>query len=253
MSNIKYILAIIPARMGSSRFPGKPMKLINNLPMVDVVFRNVKKSKLVKHTIVATCDKIIFEYMKKTHGSDSVIMTKKTHERASDRCAEALIKFEKLKNIKFKIVVLVQGDEPMINYKMVNQSIKPFFKDKTINVVNLFTKIKSYNEFKDPNCIKVVFDKNYDALYFSREAIPNQKNKKNFNAYKQICVIPFNRDILLKYVTLKQTSLEKKESIDMMRFLENNIMVKMIKTNCSSHAVDTINDLIFVRKLLKPR
>ncbi len=245
----KNIITIIPARMGSSRFPNKPMALINNIPMVEIVYKNACKSKLSNKTYVATCDKVIFDHFKKIN--ENVVMTSKKHQRASDRCAEALTILEKKYKTKFDIMILVQGDEPMINYKMIDSSITPFLKDSKVQIVNLYSKIKTIKEFKDKNCIKVVLDKNKNAMYFSREPIPYQKEKNQPFAYKQICVIPFKRNLLKKYLKIKETPTEKYESIDMMRLLENGINIKMVETKFLSQSVDTLKDLILVRKLLK--
>ena len=122
------ILALIPARMNSSRFPGKPLKTILGKPMIQRVYENVKKSKLLLKVVVATCDSEIFKFCKKIEAD--VVMTSKKHTRASDRCEEALRKIEKKSKINFDIVVMVQGDEPMINYKMISLSVQPMIKQK---------------------------------------------------------------------------------------------------------------------------
>ena len=217
--------------------------------MIEMVYKNACKSKLSNETYVATCDKIIFDHIKKINGN--VVMTSLKHKRASDRCAEALSILEKKFKKKYDIMILVQGDEPMINFKMIDSSIRPFLKDDKVEIVNLLAKIKSNKEFKDKNCIKVVINKNKNAMYFSRESIPYQNLQNKPYAYKQICVIPFKRDLLLKYLKLKETTTEKHESIDMMRLLENGINVKMVETKYFTQSVDTFKDLILVRKLLK--
>ena len=242
------ILAIIPARMNSSRFPGKPMKKILGKPMIRHVYEKVAKSKIISDVYVATCDEEIFNYVNSFNGK--AIMTKKSHERASDRSAEALIKIEKEKNFKFNAVVMVQGDEPMIHPNMIKESITPIIKNKKINVVNLCGKIKDKKEFYDKNCIKTVCSKTNNALYFSRQPIP-WINEDKSHLKKQVCVISFKRDFLIKYVNMKPTILEKIESIDMLRILENGYDVHMAKTRYSTFAVDTASDLKKVEKLLK--
>ncbi len=243
------ILSIIPARMGSSRFPGKPLKLINGKPMIQYVFEHSQKSKLIDKTIVATCDDEIKNFIISIGGE--VIMTSKKHERASDRSYEAMIKLEKRLKKKFDIIVMIQGDEPMISSKMIDKSIRPLIKNKKIGVVNIVSKIKDKKEFNDKNCIKVVQDKNNNALYFSRSPIPFlQKINKAF-IKKQVCSIPFRRDTLEYYFKKKLSSLEKIESIDMLRFLENGIKVKLVETDKYTHAVDTLSDIKKVQKLMK--
>ena len=243
------IVTIIPARMGSSRFPGKPMKKINGIPMIEIVYRNVANSKFVNDTVVATCDQIIKKHINQIGGQ--AIMTSRKHERASDRCAEALKHLEKKNNVKYDVVIMVQGDEPMVNSKMLEQAIKPMIKNKAIQVVNLMGKIRSLKEFKDKNCIKVVCDVESNAIYFSREPIPSCSKMKHTKMQKQICVIPFRRNFLIKYLKMKQTQLEKIESVDMMRILENGYKVKMINTNFTTYPVDTLKDLKKVEKILK--
>ena len=243
------IVAIIPARMKSSRFPGKPMKKINGKPMIEHVFNNVKKNKLISQVVVATCDKIIFDFIRSINGI--AIMTSKKHKRASDRCSEALKILEKRNKIKYDIIVMVQGDEPMINPNMINESIKPMLKNNKINVTNLVSSIKNEKDFNDKNFIKVVHDKNYNALYLSRSKIPFINFKKGINIKKQVCVIPFRREFLLKYKKMKPTPLEKIESIDMLRILENGYKLFLTKTKYFSHAVDTKKDLLKVEKYLR--
>ena len=242
-------IIIIPARMNSSRFYGKPLKLINKTPMIGHVYNKAKLVKQIKEVYVATCDKEIYDYIKSINGD--VIMTSKKHDRASDRVAEALKKIEKLKKTKFDLVIMIQGDEPMISSKMIINSIIPF-KDKNCNVVNLITKIKDKKNFYDPNEVKVVFDNNMKAIYFSREPIPSNKkyNKVSFG-YKQVCIIPFRRNFLFKFNNLKQTKLEKIESVDMLRLIENNIDIKLVKSTLETYSVDTLEDLNKVAKLMK--
>ena len=126
------VLAIIPARMGSSRFPGKPLAKINNKPMIGHVFERVSSCKLLDKTIVATCDNEIREYIQSINGE--VVMTSKSHERASDRAAEALIYLERKYNIQYDIIVMVQGDEPMTEPDMIEEAVKPMLDNSLINV-----------------------------------------------------------------------------------------------------------------------
>ena len=114
--------------MASSRFPGKPMKNILGKPMIEIIYKNVCKAKLVSHTFVATCDIIIYNHIINIGGQ--AIMTSNKHQRASDRCAEALLKIEKIYNKKFDYIVMVQGDEPLIKSKMIDAAVKPMIKDK---------------------------------------------------------------------------------------------------------------------------
>jgi len=243
------ILALIPARMGSSRFPGKPMAKILGKPMIGHVYDNVKKNELIEELAVATCDEEIYNYIESIGGR--AVMTSENHERASDRCAEAMIKIENSDNKKYDIVIMIQGDEPMIHPDMITEAISPMLDDPKILITNLLGKIESNDEFEDKNCIKVVCDLNRNALYFSREPIPTRAKEDTIPMCKQICIIPFRRDFLLEYNQLNPTPLEVAESIDMMRVLEHGMKVKMVPTQYVTHAVDTIEDLYKVENLLE--
>jgi len=244
------IISIIPARMGSSRFPGKPMADILGMPMIGHVYKRVKMSKLLNEVYVATCDKEIYDYIKSIGGK--AVMTSDCHERCSDRCAEAMLKIEKEENKKVDIMVMVQGDEPLIFPQMIEEAVEPMLKDKSVKITNLVADLKTVEEFEDPNEVKVVVDKNGNALYFSREPIPSRKKGVlNVPMKKQVCVIPFRRDFLLEYNQMEPTPLEIIESVDMMRILENGGKVKMIPTKYETKAVDTKEDLERVIEMMK--
>ena len=243
------ILLLIPARMGSSRFPGKPLKrILNKVPMIEYIYNKVKNSKIIDHVYVATCDNKISEHIKSIGGN--FIMTSKKHQRASDRCSEGLRKLEKKLKTKFNIVTMLQGDEPLISIKMIEKGIMPLINDKQIMVTNLASKIYDKNEFLDKNCIKVVFDKNKNALMFSRNPIPSKKTSKNFG-YKQVCSISFRRNFLIEYLKMNETPLEKLESIDMLRIIENGYKVRIVIISGKIQSVDTKQDLVKVNKILK--
>ena len=226
------ILALIPARMGSSRFPGKPMAKILGKPMIGYVYERVAKSPLLDMVAVATCDQEIFDYIESIGGK--AVMTADTYERASDRCAEALIKLEEERNTYFDIVVMVQGDEPMTHPDMIAEAVQPMLDDASIQVVNLLGEIKDGAEFEDRNCIKVVCDVHGNALYFSREPIPTRSKIDRVPMGKQVCIIPFRRDYLIEYTNLDPTPLEIAEAVDMMRVLEHGMKVYMTPTRHNS-------------------
>lgn len=239
-------IAIIPARMGSSRFPGKPLARILGCPMIEHVYHRTVLCKALSDVYVATCDKEIFETVKAFGGK--AIMTSASHQRASDRVAEAAA------NIDADVIVMVQGDEPMIVPDMINESLAPFRAgDEVVACVNLTARIKSQKEFEDPNTIKVVIDRNGFALYMSREPIPTLHIQEfsQINAFKQVCIIPFTAAALQEFVQLDPTPLEIAESIDMMRFIENGRRVRMVETSFATHAVDTPEDLRLVEGLLR--
>jgi 3-deoxy-manno-octulosonate cytidylyltransferase (CMP-KDO synthetase) len=246
---IMKILALIPARMGSSRFPGKPMAKILGKPMIEHVYERVAKSPMLDLVAVATCDQEIFDYIESIGGK--AVMTADAHERASDRCAEALLKLEEDLTTRFDIVVMVQGDEPMTHPDMIAEAVKPLLEDGSIQVVNLLGEIKDTAEFEDRNCIKVVCDMRGNALYFSREPIPTRSKADRVPMGKQVCIIPFRRDYLIEYTRLEPTPLEIAESVDMMRVLENGMKVYLAPTRHRTYAVDTPEDLKKVESLMR--
>ena len=244
------IISIIPARMGSSRFPNKPMKYILNIPMIGHVYKRVKMNKTLSEVYVATCDKEIFEYVESIGGK--AVMTSDSHERCTDRCAEAMLKVEEQTGKKCDIMVVVQGDEPLTFPQMIDEAIEPMLKDERLNITNLVADMDTEEEFNNPNEVKVVMDINNNALYFSRKQITSKKKTKmKIPMKKQVCIIPFRRDFLLQYNKMKPTPLEEIESVDMMRILENGGKVKMCNTKYLTKAVDTKEDLDLVCKMMK--
>jgi 3-deoxy-manno-octulosonate cytidylyltransferase (CMP-KDO synthetase) len=235
--------------MGSSRFPGKPMAKILGKPMIGHVYENVAKCNLLTKTVVATCDQEIMDYVESIGGQ--AVMTGDHHERASDRCAEALGHIEQHDRIQYDIVVMVQGDEPMTRSEMIAGAVAPMLDDPEILVTNLLGDIKSTEEFEDRNCIKVVCDKQSNAIYFSREPIPTRSKTTDIIMKKQVCVIPFTRKFLLEYTAMAPTPLEIAESVDMMRVLEHGLMVKMVPTKHQTYPVDTEADLRKVEELMR--
>lgn len=243
------IIGIIPARMGSSRFPGKPIARICGIPMIEHVLKRSIMSKSLSDVYVATCDLEIKNAVESFGGK--VMMTKDTHERASDRVAEAMIKLESDTNQSIDIVVMIQGDEPMVFPEMIDDAIRPLLEDQDIMVTNLMSFLKTKEEHEDPNEVKVVVDKDDLAMYFSREPIPSRKKgAEEVPMLKQVCIIPFRRDFLIKFNELPQTPLEIVESVDMLRVLENGYKIKMVISQHETYSVDTIEDLSRVESLM---
>ncbi len=235
-------IAVIPARMASTRFPGKPLAKILGIPMIGHVYARSVMSRLLNGVYIATCDKEIMDYANAIGAK--AIMTKDAHERASDRAAEAVSKIEEEVKEKVDIVVMIQGDDPMLLPQMIDLAVEPMLKDGEIQVVNLMAEIKDLKEHEDPNQIKVVVDENNLALYFSREPIPSRKKTKQpVPMLKQVCIIPYRKDFLLKFNSLKPTPLEIAESVDMLRILEHGYKVKMVFSEYQTHSVDTPDDL----------
>lgn len=238
-------IAIIPARMGSSRFPGKPLAKLLGRTMLEHVYKRVALSDALDATYIATCDEEI-QQTAEAFGA-SVIMTSDKHERASDRVAEAIA------GLDAELIVMVQGDEPMTHPRMIDTAVTPFRTDPQLGCVNLVRRIENEADFYDVNTIKVIMNQRGDALYMSRQPIPTlaKSGFASTSAYKQVCIIPFRRATLLHYTQLPTTPLEQLESIDMLRLLEHNIRVKMVETEFNSQAVDTEADLTRVSKLME--
>lgn len=237
-------IAVIPARMGSSRFPGKPIAKILGRPMIEHIYKRVAMSKSLDATYIATCDEEIRQ-IAEGFGA-KVIMTSDTHERASDRVAEAVVYLDA------DLIVMVQGDEPMTHPDMIDTAVAPFKNDPKLGCVNLVRKIDHEADYLDANTIKVVMNQHNDALYMSRRPIPTiaKTGFANTAAYKQVCIIPFRRSTLYQYTHLTPTPLEQLESIDMLRLLEHGMQVKMVPTEYNTQAVDTPEDLARVEKLM---
>jgi len=232
-------IAIIPSRMGSTRYPNKPMATIHGMPMLGHVYHRTKMAKNVDLTCVATCDKEIFDYISSIGGY--AVMTADTHDRASDRSAEALLIAEAATGETFDNVAMIQGDEPMVNPEDIEKAIDILSADRSLSIVNLMGKITTEASFRDPNEVKVVTDLKGNALYFSREPLPSPWHGmdaiKTIN--KQLGLIFFQREYLLKFNSLAQTPLEIIESIDMMRVLENGDSINMVPIQGLSIGVDT--------------
>lgn len=251
------VLAVIPARYASTRLPGKPLALINNKPMIQWVYENVKSCKLIDKVVVATDDERIFNIVKRFGGE--VMMTSPKHKSGSDRVAEVARK------ILSKIVINVQADEPMITSKILQKVILEFHKNKFLNVVTPICRIKYLSELFDKNFVKVVVDKNNFALYFSRSIIPfvrdefeiqqqnfiikNNEILNNYNFYRHIGVYGYKRSFLFKFLSLPQGKLEKLEKLEQLRILEYGYKIKTVIVDETPISVDTKEDLNKVRKI----
>ena len=238
------VIGIIPARMAATRFPNKPMALIDGMPMIGHCYYRSKMSSLLNEVYVATCDKEIYDYIVSIGGK--AVITSDTHERATERSAEALINIEKETSQKFDIVVMIQGDEPLIDPEMINESIKPLLNGEN-QISNLMASLNGIEDAKNPNFVKVVTSVKSKAIYMSREPIPSpSKYKNSIDYYRQLGLIAFSREAILKFVELPTTRLEIIESIDMNRFLEHQFPIHMTLTNFPADSVDTIEDLKLV-------
>lgn len=228
------VAAIIPVRMGSSRYPGKPLCDIQGLTMVEHVYRRTRMSESVDETYVATPDEEIRDEVE-SFGGD-VIMTGQ-HPRATDRVAEAA------EGLDADVVVVMQGDEPLVYPDMLDDAIEPVAEGDA-RVTNLAKPIPDESEYEDPNNVKVVVDEDWNALYFSRSPIPyiHEGEYADAPVYHQVCVIPFEREFLFEFTSMAETTLEQVESIDMLRLLENGYDVRLVETDRETYPVDTPAD-----------
>jgi len=238
-------VAIIPARMGSSRFPGKPLAPLMGRTMIEHVYRRTAACEALADVFVATCDEEIRAAVEAFGGK--AIMTADTHERASDRVAEAA------RAMEADVVVMVQGDEPLIEPGMIDAALRPFTTEPGIECVNLAKRIETEDDYRNPDTIKVVIDHAGFALYMSRAPIPTIEKTTfaDIRAYKQVCVIPFTRTGLIRFAALPPTPLEIAESIDMLRFLESGTRVRMIETQVACQSVDRPADLARVERIMR--
>ena len=242
------VLALIPARLASTRFPNKPLAQILEKSMLQHIVERVQLCKEIDQVAVATCDQEIIDHVQSL--GYQAIMTSNLHERASDRCAEAVSKIEVAHKTNYDIVVMVQGDEPMTDPRMLSDVLRPFTDDPNLQVVNLYADIQP-GEFASTNCVKVVMDLVGNALYMSRAPIPVSMDGIERPSGKQLGLIAFRRHALQKFTELTPTPLEVNESVDMLRFLEHGIKIRMQRTIYRTHAVDIPSDIAEVERLMK--
>ena len=252
-------IGIIPARYASARFPGKCLFEIAGKPLVQWVVERAKKAKSLAEVIVATDDERIAKAVKGAR----VVMTSPNHPSGTDRLAEVAAKIE------CDIVVNIQGDEPLIGIEMIDQMVevlgsgfrvlgseKPRAENREPrtqppSMVTWAQKISRREDVENPNIVKVVFDKNGDALYFSRWPLPFVRDKnERAEFYRHFGIYAYRRDFLLQYVKMPQTPLEKAEKLEQLRALENGHKIRVLLTEHESVGVDTPEDVAKVEKLL---
>lgn len=237
-------VVIIPARYASVRFPGKPLININGKPMIQWVFENSKKA--IDYVYVATDDERIFNAVKNFGGN--VVMTSPDHKSGTDRCAEAVSYIEKELKQNIDIVINVQGDEPFINPKQI-ELISQAFEDAQVKIATLAKRISDKEILFDENKVKVVFDNKNFALYFSRNPIPYIRGlDKNLwinsqHHFLHIGMYAFRKETLMRITKLEQSILEKLESLEQLRWIENGYRIKVLITEYESIGIDTPEDL----------
>lgn len=243
------VVAVIPARYASSRLPGKPLAEINGKPMIQHVVERVRQAKLVRDVIVATDDERIADAVRNFGGT--AVMTPVDCQSGSDRIA---IVARDLPSAE--IIVNVQGDEPVIPPAMIDEAVEPLLNDPSLPVGTLVTRLRTTEEFLDPNTVKAVIDRNGRALYFSRSPIPFGRDctaaelVDRFAVYRHIGMYVYRRAFLMQYAALAQTALEQAEKLEQLRILEYGYAIHAAVTTHTSIAVDTPADLERVRGLL---
>lgn len=242
-------IAILPARMGATRFPGKPLHLIRGIPMIGHCYFRTCAVPGLAGTYVATCDQPIADYIASIGGT--AVMTSTKHNRASDRTAEAMLKIEQGTGERVDVVIMVQGDEPLILPETIAETLK-HFSDPDVEIVNIMSRLRTREQFEDKNNVKVVVNQKSDAMYFSREPIPSSwKGIEHLPMYMQVGVIAFRRDVLIRFNSMPEATLEKIESVDMNRVLETGGKIRMVLTEATTIGVDTPQEADAVSSLLE--
>ncbi|OFX76862.1 MAG: 3-deoxy-manno-octulosonate cytidylyltransferase [Bacteroidetes bacterium GWE2_29_8] len=248
------VIGIIPARYESTRFPGKPLIDINGKSMICRVYEQVKRSMLINKVIIATDDERIEAHAGSFNAE--VIMTSTKHKTGTDRCYEAArVLWARQIISSDDIVINIQGDEPFINPEQINSLAKCFF-DDNVNIATLVKEIDNQEELQNHNVVKVVLNKNNEAIYFSRYAIPFNRNieKNDWIAhskyYKHIGMYGYRYKTLCELALLEPTMLEKSESLEQLRWIENAYKIYTEKTNHESISIDTPEDLKKINGLL---
>lgn len=240
----KSFLAIIPARYGSTRFPGKPLANIDNKPMIQHVYERARR--FFAHVYVATDDRSIFEKVQAFGGQ--AVMTSDLHQSGTDRCAEAHSTIENGTGSKFDVIVNVQGDEPFIDPAQL-ELLASCFQHPQTQIATLVKTITQNHELTDVNKPKVIVNTQSEAIYFSRAAIPYYRNLEQsawcseHRYYKHIGLYAYRSDILHKITQLPQSALETAESLEQLRWIENGYKIAVRETNIENLSVDTPEDL----------
>ena len=241
------IIGIIPARYGSTRLEGKPLKDICGKPMIQRVYEAAQQAQLLDEVYVATDDQRIVAAVEQFGGN--VRLTSPDHKTGTDRIAEVAA------GLDVEIVVNLQGDEPLLNPAMIDEVIQPFVNEPTLPMSTLCVPILEEEALHDPNVVKAVFDQRGYALYFSRSLIPYPRKRDNFQAYEHLGLYAYRKNFLMTYIALPQSRLEMNESLEQLRVLEAGYQLKVV---VSAHpydgvSVDTQEDLERVRQIVQAR
>ena len=243
------IIAIIPARYASTRFPAKVLTDINGKTMIERVFNQAKKAKKLSEVFIATDNQLVFDKVKEF--TQNVLITSDSHISGTDRIAEAALTLEK-KNIEFDFIINIQGDEPFIKPEQIDNLATILAENEKTQLATLVSKIKDSETLFDSNVVKTIFDVNNKAIYFSRNPIPfvRNANKNNRDSwlsehtfYRHIGMYAYQKEVLQQITKLKPSTLELAESLEQLRWIENGFSIQVAITPFESIGIDTPEDL----------
>ena len=237
------VLCVIPARYASTRLPGKPLSMIVGKPMIQHVYERACQAQLPSEVIVATDNEQVEQTVKAFGGK--AVMTSPDHPSGTDRLAEVALMYPDV-----DIIVNVQGDEPMIPPEIIDRLAEAFEGDDDLSMATMKV-LMNEDEYNDPSAVKVVTDQHGYALYFSRSLMPYPRNKPaDYKVYKHVGIYAYRRSFLLKYAALAPTPLERAESLEQLRVLENGYKIKVLESDFKGIGVDTPEDLAAVNELM---
>ena len=239
----KKVLCVVPARYASTRLPGKPLADIAGKPMIARVYDRALLAKEVDEVVVATDHEKVYDAIESIGGK--VVMTLATHPSGTDRLAEVATMYNEA-----DIIVNVQGDEPLINPEIIDELVLVLKNEPSLKMATVKT-VMEEDEYNNPAAVKVVTDKDGYALYFSRSILPYPRNEDGLTIYKHLGIYAYKREFLLEFAKMQQSYLEKIESLEQLRALENGYKIKVILTDSKCVGVDTEEDLALVNKIFK--
>ena len=238
------VLCVIPARYASTRLPGKPLSMIAGKPMIQHVYERACQAQLPDEVVVATDNELVEQAVLAFGGK--AVMTSPDHPSGTDRLAEVALMYPDV-----DVIVNVQGDEPMIPPEVVDRLAEVFQEDADLKMATMKV-VMDEEDYDNPAAVKVVTDQRGYALYFSRSLMPYPRNKpEGYKVFKHVGIYAYRRDFLLKYAALEPTPLEKAESLEQLRALENGYKIKVLESDFQGIGVDTPEDLAAVNALFE--
>jgi len=238
-------IGVIPARYGATRFQGKVLADLMGKPVVQHVYEMAKNAKMLDDLIIATDDERIEKCVKAFGGK--VVLTSVDQPTGTDRLAEVV------NPIDVKVVVNIQGDEPLVHHSMIDELVRTMLENDSINMATAIKRIDNKDEIMDPNVVKVVIDKEGFALYFSRSPIPFERSEQSKSFYKHLGLYAYTKDFLFTFTNLPKSELEKVESLEQLRALEHGYKIKTIETKFETVGIDTPEDLEKAKKVILER